>query len=133
MKAAYLRIEAFVRYWEDASVDGEPDDRGTRIPFRTGALWCPRIRLADGVVMDWLPGMTAQIHYKVCDEGQYWLQDPEGNDIAKWGGCYVPDRFLCHGQRGYGDYIIMDIGPSGSIIDYVAPTIDMDDWEVRNG
>lgn len=129
MKATYLRVEAYIRYWEDATVDGEPDQSGTRIPFRVHSAWCPRIRLSDGVVMDWPPGMEASIHYKVCDEGQYWLQDAEGKDIAKYRDDYVPTAFLCHGDQGWGDYIIFDIGPDGKIVGYEVPDIDPADWE----
>lgn len=130
MSAVYLRVEAFIRYWEGAMVNGEQDERGTLIPFRSANLWCPRIRLTDGVVMDWPSGMEAEICYRVCDMGRYWLQDGDGNDIAKYAGSYVPDKFLCHGEQGYGDYIIMDIEADGTIAQYEPPVIDMDDWDI---
>ena len=84
-RAVYLEVEAEVRYWEDATVNGQEDADGTLIPFKFGTLWTPVIRLSDGKVMSWPEGTTADIHYKVCDAGEYWLADEDGR-IAKWGG-----------------------------------------------
>lgn len=130
-KPVYLVVSAGVRYWEDASVNGQEDTDGSLIPFRDGELWKPVIRLSDGLVLDWPEGMTASIHYKVCDEGEYWLADAGRNLICRWGGFYVPDDFLCHdnGNRGYGDYIIFNVGPDGRIVGYIAPDIDPERWE----
>jgi hypothetical protein len=125
--AAYIEVRARVRYWEDATVNGVDDD-GSRIPFRDGDAWCPVIRLADGVVMDWPQGMTAQIHYKVCDQGEYWLLDANRKQVAKWHGDYVPDDYLCHGDDGYGDYIIFSVGAEGAIVGWEAPRSEPGDW-----
>lgn len=130
MNAVFLRVAARVRYWDDTDIDGTPDtERGERIPLRAGDLWCPRIDLERGLVVDWPPGLSASVHYKVADEGEYWLQDDEGNDIAKWRGAYVPDAYLCHGERGYGDYIIMRIDENGRIDGYRRPTFDVSQWQ----
>lgn len=43
--------------------------------------------------------------------------------IAKWGGYYVPDDFLCHGDRGFGDYIILNIDEHGKVDNWKVPTI----------
>lgn len=72
--------------------------------------------------------MTARIHYKVCDAGEYWLADSHGNKSHKWNGYYVPNRFLCHGDEGYGDYIIMNVGTDGRIEGYRKPIIDAEKW-----
>lgn len=125
--AAFFEAEAGVRYWEDATVNGVEDEDGSRIPCRTGDAWCPTIELATGKVVGWPEGCTADIHYKVCDDGLYWLLDADGKRIAKRDG-YVPGDFLCHGDSGYGDYIIMTIGPDGQIADYQRPEIVRDDW-----
>lgn len=127
-KPVYLVVSAGVRYWEDATVNGKKDTDGSLIPFRDGELWKPVIRLSDGLVMDWPEGMTASIHYKVCDEGEYWLADFGRDLVYRWGGFYVPDDFLCHGDRGHGDYIIFKVGPDGFIVDYKAPDIDFERW-----
>jgi len=125
-KAVYLEVEAEVRYWEDATVNGQEDEAGTLIPFKFGSMWCPVIRLEDGKVISWPEGTTARIHYKVCDAGEYWLADEDGR-IAKWAGSYVPNEFLCHGpdSNGYGDYIIFKVGPDGLIQDWRKPTIEV--------
>ena len=124
-RAEYIEVCADVRYWEDASVNGTDDDNGTLIPFRNGDAWCPVIRLADGMVMDWPQGMTAHIHYKVCDAGEYWLLDSGRQRTAKWGGYYVPNDFLCHGDSGYGDYIIFKVGADGVIANWCSPAVEM--------
>lgn len=125
--AEFLEVRAEVRYWEDARVDGTKDNGGTLIPFREGDIWAPVIRLSDGLVVGWPAGMTADIHYKVCDQGEYWLLDEGRRRIAKWGDHYVPDDFLCHGARGYGDYIIFTVGPDGFVKGWKRPAID-EEW-----
>lgn len=127
--AAYLEVQADVRYWEDALVDGAPDKDGTLIPFREGDTWHPCIDLRTGTIADWPQGLEADIHYKVCDAGEYWLTDVEGRRLAKWKGDYVPGYFLCHGDLGYGDYIIMKVSGDGAITSWHRPEIDLDEWE----
>lgn len=124
MTAAYIEVSAEVRYWEDATINGKEDTDGTLTPLRTGDNWRPVIRLSDGVVMDWPTGTTADIHFKVCDAGEYWLLDEHRQRIAKWGGYYVPDDFLCHGDEGYGDYIILTIASDGAITGWKLPKIE---------
>lgn len=119
----YIEVSAGVRYWEDASVNGVEDSNGSLIPFKRGECWCPVIRLEDGMVMDWPAGTRANIHYKVCDSGEYWLLDENRQRIAKWSGYYVPNDFLCHGDEGYGDYIIFKVTADGSIDKWRAPQI----------
>jgi hypothetical protein len=126
--ATHIEVEADVRYWEDALVNGTTDDGGTLIPGGRGNCWHVRISLADGRVEEWPAGTTANIHYKVCDAGEYWLTDAEGCRVAKWRGHYVPDDFLCHGDNGFGDYIIMNVGQDGNIAGYRPPRIDPDQW-----
>jgi len=124
----HIEVEARVRYWEDASVNEVVDDDGTLIPFRVYDDWRPRIELATGKVVDWPEGIVASVHYKVCDEGQYWLADATGNRLFKYRGDYVPSEFLCHGDNGYGDYIILTIGGDGQIAEYERPEIDPEEW-----
>ena len=124
-----LVVDAGVRYWEDATVNDQVDTEGTLIPCRSGELWKPVIELATGKIRDWPQGTTADIHYKVCDAGEYWLADEAGNQLAKWKGHYVPDRLLCVGDRGYGDYIILTVESDGRIEGWHAPEIDADDWQ----
>lgn len=125
MDAMYLEVRARVRYWEDATVNGAVDADGTLMPFRKGDCWAPVIRLADGAVIDWPRDTTADVHYKVCDAGEYWLLDAERQRVAKWSGYYVPDDFLCPGDTGYGDYIIFEVGADGLIEKWGRPEIRM--------
>ena len=129
MKAEYIAVNAGVRYWEDADVNGAEDTDGTMIPFREGKMWKPVIRLSDGAFVDWPLGAVANIHYKVCDAGTYALLDENKQVVGAWTGDYVPNRFLCHGDNGYGDYIIMRVDAEGYIYDYRKPDIDPDEWE----
>ena len=127
-RARFIEVEAGVRYWEDAELDGIPDDDG-KIPLRRGDAWCPVIELATGRVLDWPQGLKADVHYKVCDDGQYWLLDDSEARIAKWGGYYVPNAILCVGDNGYGDYIIFKISAEGMVEGWRAPGLDADEWK----
>lgn len=127
--AVFLDVEARVRYWEDATVNGVEDGDGSLIPGKVGEEWRAMINLAEGRIEHWPAGTTAEIHYKVCDEGEYWLADADGNRLAKYRSDYVPDEFLCHGDEGYGDYIIMNVGEDGKIADYERPEIDAERWD----
>lgn len=126
-KTRFIEVDAGVRYWEDGRVNGEVDEDG-KIPLRVGDSWRPVIDLSDGQIQDWPAGVTAEVHYKVCDEGLYWLLDKNKQRIAKWRGYYVPDNILCVGSRGYGDYIIFKIGADGKIIGWQPPYVDDDAW-----
>ena len=120
----YLRARCGVRYWEDATVNGERDDDGSRIPCRTPAydrkkrrdVWCPTIELDTGKILNWPEGTTAAIHYKVCDDGDYALLDADFGMVRSIDG-YVPD-IMCPGGPGYGDYVIMHIGADGVIANW---------------
>lgn len=129
MQFSHIYIEAEPRYWEDAIVNGKSeDDDAPTIPLRDGKLWKLSIRLADGKVENWPTSVTADVHYKVCDQGEYWLTDDDCTRIMKWRGFYVPDEFLCPYENGYGDYIIMQIGPDGIVEGWNCPDIDKDEW-----
>lgn len=128
--ATHIEVIAEVRYWEDATVNGVEDTAGILIPGRTGENWHVRIDLAAGRIADWPANTLADIHYKVCDQGQYWLVDAAGERLAKYRSDYVPDAFLCHGDEGFGDYIILKVGPDGAIREYERPEIDFGRWEL---
>ena len=109
----YLKAEAEVRYWEDADVNGQNDEDGTLIPCRVGDCWSPIIDLETGKIEGWPEGTTADLHYKVCDAGRYALLDKSRAEVKAIAG-YVPS-VMCPEEGGYGDYIIMHIGPDGTI------------------
>ena len=125
----YLKATCGVRYWEDAEVNGKPEaDDNPTIPCRQGDDWCPLIDLETGKIEGWPEGVTAKTHYKVCDDGHYWLLDDARRQVGKWWGHYVPDAFLCHGDRGYGDYIILTVGEDGIIAGWKRPSVDPAEW-----
>lgn len=116
----YLQINAFVRYWEDTEVNGEPDtENGDNIPCKVGSTWRPKINIDNGIIENWEQGKTANVHYKVCDACSWELIDDEGNEIHKVVDEYVPS-ILYPKENGYGDYIIMDIDENGVIEDWEA-------------
>jgi len=112
-----LEVKAGVRYWEDAEVNGVDDDMGDLIPCRDGDLWRPIIDIDTGVISNWVKGTTAEIHYKVCDDGSYYLKDEKGETVLSIENNYVPS-ILSPKEKGYGDYIIMDIDENGKIQDW---------------
>ena len=124
-----LKVEAGVRYWEDATVNGFEDLEGDLIPCRQGDCWCPIIDLEAGKILNWKAGTTADVHYKVCDSGTYTLIDEHGNEALKKEECYVP-KMLYPGGNGYGDYIIMKINEDGIIENFKANLEDFQDDEL---
>ena len=126
-QVTHVDVEADVRYWEDAVVDGVVDEDGSRIPGKEGDTWRIRIQRAGGRIEDWPAGKVARIHYKVCDQGEYWLSRPDGIRVAKWKGHYVPGDQL--GHRSGGDYIVMDVDADGMIEGYEPVDIDEQRWE----
>ena len=111
-------MNAGVRYWEDGQVNGSADDEDApAMPFASNLeRWRPLIELETGRIIDWPEGVTASVHYKVCDDGHYSLLDAAQNTIITHDG-YVPP-IMYPGGNGYGDYIIMDIGPDGVIANW---------------
>ena len=110
---SHLQVDAGVRYWEDATVNGVEDSVGDLIPCRDGDRWKPLINIDTGEILDWDSGTEAEIHYKVCDDGLYTLIDDKGNPLAEVDG-YVPN-IMCPTAGNDGDYIIMHINGDGKI------------------
>ena len=135
-----LIVSAEVRYWEDAEINGIQDtEDGDNIPLKEGLLWKPVIDLATGQIIDWPADKHARVHYKVCDQGEYWLEDADGKRL-KWKGSYVPDDLLCQGtdddggrNQGYGDYIILNVATGGQIMGWSVPRLRSQDWENARG
>lgn len=112
-----LKVKAGVRYWEDASVNGVDDENGELIPCRVDDHWCPIIEVETGKITNWEIGKSAEIHYKVCDDGDYYLLNKKGQTVLSLEDDYVP-QCLCPKESGFGDYIIMDIDENGVISDW---------------
>lgn len=110
-----VHVEAHVRYWEDATINGVVDEDGTLTPCRKGELWCPVIDIDTGVITNWTKGVTASVHFKVCDAGSYFLKDAEGKIVLSIEGDYVPNKLI---PGSYGDYIIMQIDENGKIANW---------------
>lgn len=118
----YLKVAAKVRYWEDAKINGIPDDPDSPIiPCRSGDIWSPVIDIDRGYIVNWYGGYSADIHYKVCDAGNYYITDKDDNVVMYRTDNYVPD-ILSIGEVGYGDYIILKVDAYGKI----------DNWVVKN-
>ena len=127
----YLKVDAGVRYWEDTEVNGVQDtdceetDGAPTIPCaeyvgdRKRILnggqwrWRPLIDIENGIIVNWKQGTTANIHYKVCDDFQCDILNGDKDVIISYEG-YVP-KIMCPADKGYGDYIIMNIDENGFI------------------
>jgi len=112
LEVKYLKVDAGVRYWEDATVNDIVDTKGSLIPFKKNNRWQPLIDLDKGVIVNWSKDKKANIHYKVCD-GTYSLLDENKVEILSK-DCYVPD-ILSPTEDGQGDYIILQIDYEGKI------------------
>ena len=113
-----LQVKAGVRYWVDSEINGEADtENGQNVPCKDGQNWCPEIEIATGKILNWKQGVKAEIHYKVCDCCGWELKDEFGNIILSAEDGYVPET-LAPKDKGYGDYIIMDIDENGMIADF---------------
>ena len=112
-EAKYLFAKCGVLDWGDAIVNECEDVEGALVPFSNGDYWEPLIELETGVIRNWPKGTTADIHYKVCDDGEYTLLNEDYEHIKTIEG-YVPD-IMCPEDDGYGDYVIMKIDQDGKI------------------
>ena len=121
----YLKAECGVRYWEDATVNAVDDVEGDLIPCREGDIWSLIIDLETGKIENWPEGTTANIYYKVCDDGRYTLLDTDRNKVKTIIG-YVPP-IMCPEGGGYGDYVIMNIDRDGIIQNWRASLGAFDD------
>ena len=126
VEAKFIKVSANVRYWDDATINGDQCQSGDNVPFKNGDLWEPVIDIDNGVVIDWPEGVGAKFHFKVCDAGSYYLLDWEFNVLVSIEDNYVPSG-LCHGDSGFGDYIIFNVNGKGEIENY-SNSINSDDW-----
>lgn len=134
VNARFIAVDAEVRYWEDSTVNGKVDTclydvKGAGSPNMPCAKqvkeepesciysdhwhWQPVIDIDSGQIVNWKAGTTAGIHYKVCDGFACDLL-AENNEVIMSCEGYVPD-FMCPGEEGFGDYIIMLVDAAGFI------------------
>lgn len=115
-KPKYLSINAHIRYQEDAYVNGiqeDPRPAPSAMPGMEGDRWRMVIDLDLCRVVGWPKGTYANIHYKVCDEGEYELLDADKKVIERHCG-YVPRGVSPDGD---GDYIVLLINQNGCVLD----------------
>ena len=117
VKVAYMDIDVAVRYGEE--------DMPNDAPLREGDRWIAMIKIDEQRIVDWPEGKTLSFKdMKICDEGIYTLRDEGLNVIMKHEG-YVPNRLL---PGDYGDYLSLDIGPTGKILNWL-PNANLSDFE----
>lgn len=133
----YLQVDAGVRYYEDADINGIEDislydckgDGAPNVPcvvkvkdkpesciYSDHYRWRPLIDVSNGQIVNWRKGTTADVHYKVCDDGVYYLLDNNKQQIIHIES-YVP-ALLDTYRDGYGDYIIFSVDTDGYIKDW---------------
>lgn len=113
VEVKYLKVDAGVRYWDDATINGIVDTNGDLTPLRADDRWIIVIDIETGIIKNWTLGTVADVHFKVCDDGIYHLIDENFNTIVTKEG-YVPNILDLY-QNSYGDYIIMKIDSTGMI------------------
>ena len=107
-EAKFLKVDAGVRYWEDAEVNGVSDidlyeSNGVGKPLMPCAVqikkepdgciysdhyrWQPLIDIERGQILNWAKGVDANVHYKVCDDFQCEILDA----IAKGDEVFLTD------------------------------------------
>ena len=123
-KVKYLKVDVEPRYWDDATINGVEDTEGALIPCKEGKSWKPLIDLDTGKIINWEEGKVARVHYKVCDDGEYWLLGEDYKEVLKYTGYYVPD-ILDTSNEGFGDYLIMNVNEKGMIENW---KFEIKDW-----
>ena len=109
-----LKVIANVRYWEDTEINWKEDTEDwDNIPCKIDEKWCPIIDTETWIIENWEKWKIARVHYKVCDECSWELYDNEKLISSEYNN-YVPD-ILCPWDKGYWDYIIMNIDENWKI------------------
>jgi hypothetical protein len=74
----YVLVEAYVRYWEDASFNGVDDtEDGELNPFNKNGVFKIRINVDTGEIDKWPENTTASFYYKVCDQCNVMFLDKD--------------------------------------------------------
>ncbi len=113
-----LEVEAKPLFLENCVIDGEYDDEyGTLTPCLENGVWKPIIDIETGTIVNWEKGKNVRINYKVCDNGNYKFLDENGNVLKFLEQKYVP-KIMSPSEKGYGDYIFMEVDSEGKIQDW---------------
>ena len=103
----HVHVLCTPRYWEDATVNGVKDTNGDLMPLRKAGFLDILIEIETGRIYNWPQGTTAKVHYKVCDEGMYFLISDDLHRIEHKGS-YVPKLFDLYGNFDC-DYLALNI------------------------
>ena len=122
----FIKLSVEPRYWEDGSLNNIELDDEMYFPGKNGKILELIIDVKTGEVLNWPLGNIASIHFKVCDAGTYYLLDENGFVLYTREDNYVPSG-LCHGDSGFGDYIIFSVNSDGFIENYIEK-ISKNDW-----
>lgn len=125
MNVKTLHIHAGIRFWGDATVNGQRDRNGTLIPCRDDNYWNPIIEVDSGKIINWRENTKADIQYELWRDIKCTFFDSEGNEVLKIEG-YMPDLMLPTGY-GYSNLILMDVDENGVIQRWNPDLFDFDD------
>lgn len=102
----------------------EDEDIPYDAPMRNGEVWHAKIKIDEGIVINWPQGRTLDMYMKVTDSGVYTLYTDELEEVASRHD-YVPHG-LVPGE--YGDYVHLVIDENGKITNWPAK-ISLEDFE----
>lgn len=113
-----LLLNASVRYWEDCEINGHEIDETDfdKIPCKKEDSWKPVIDIDSGIIENWTNGISLKTYFKVCDECSFEIRD-EMATVYLEENEYVPEFLSLH-DRGFGDYIYLEIDKNGLIQDW---------------
>lgn len=127
----YLKCHLYVRYFEDVEISTIPNIKENSNPPMFGFKHDEEVKayyldwminLNEGKIVDWNSDGTlkddtiVKTHYKVVDQGIYWLLDEDKSELCKTSG-YTP-KILGQDEDGFGDYVYLTILPDGKIKDW---------------
>ena len=120
-QAKYIRVCIPVRYDEE--------DIPNSFPFRSGDVWDVTYDLDEKKIVGWPTDFGGyDVHMKVVDTGSYYLLDADKNVIAKSEQDYVPNMV----PGSYGDYVEMKIQPDGSVLNWHASRVELEEFANRD-
>ena len=148
VNAKYFRLLVVPRYLEDCDIVNnvvDTEDITNEIvkeklvrqylPGIKNDSWSITIDIDSGEIVEaegnenGFKGMSANVYFKVCDQGDYYLLDENKNVLFAKKDSYVPS-ILDIEDEGYGDYIYIKI-EDGFIKDWNCTESDIIDF-VKN-
>jgi len=119
----YLKVVANPRYLEDTYLNGKEDKEGEICIYDNDKQILDFvIDMVEGKILNWNNTQGAKIHYKIADEGKYYLIEYISQHMysikKEYSSYYVVDELLAIDRNGYGDYMIMEVDKNGYIKNY---------------